>query len=132
MHLFPREWNATSRIIEWKQTRVVLLSNAHVYVCNIIVLSAAGREEPNAHPLLPEPEGRETFSIFSPFGTLKAIVGPRIYNQLCSVICFMLLAACCWFMVPLVGAQVVGDLLGFGGDDNTLMAVVAEEEDSGR
>jgi hypothetical protein len=129
MHLFPREWNATSRIIEWKRVLCCCQTPTCTYV---LMLSAAGREEPNAHPLLPEPEGRETFSIFSPFGTLKAIVGPRIYNQLCSVICFMLLAACCWFMVPLVGAQVVGDLLGFGGDDNTLMAVVAEEEDSGR
>lgn len=77
-------------------------------------LAGEGRDPPNAHPELPEPEGRESFSVTSPFAALKSLVGSRVYGQLCGMIYFVLLMACCWFMVPLVGSQVVADV--FTGD----------------
>ena len=37
-----------------------------------------GRDAPNAHPVLPEPEGRVELSLFSPFATFKALVGSKL------------------------------------------------------
>jgi hypothetical protein len=74
-----------------------------------------GRDAPNLHPELPEPEGRESFSMTSPFAALKALVGTRIYGQLCGMIYCVLLAACCWVMVPLVGSNLVTEV--FVGKD---------------
>ena len=45
-----------------------------------------GREAPNAFPVLPEPEGRVELSIFSPFATFKALVGNKLYSQICSIL----------------------------------------------
>jgi hypothetical protein len=74
-----------------------------------------GRDAPNLHPELPEPEGRESFSMTSPFAALKALVGTRIYGQLCGMIYCVLVAACCWVMVPLVGSDLVANVL-IGGE----------------
>jgi len=38
-----------------------------------------GRDAPNAHPVLPEPEGRVQLSLLSPLATFKALLG----NKLC-------------------------------------------------
>ena len=70
-----------------------------------------GRDAPNLHPELPVTEGRECFSMTSPFAALKALVGTRIYGQLCGMIYCVLLAACCWVMVPLIGSDLVANLL---------------------
>ena len=70
-----------------------------------------GREEPNAHPELPPPEGREKFSPFSPLSALKALVGPKLYSQMCGMIYCVAIVMCCWFMLPMVGSQYIADTL---------------------
>ena len=70
-----------------------------------------GRTAPNAFPVLPEPEGRVELSIFSPLATFKALVGNKLYSQICSILFCMTFAMCCWFMVPLVGSEVVANVL---------------------
>ena len=37
-----------------------------------------GRKEPNAHPVLPEPTGRVSLSLFSPLSTLRQLIGPKL------------------------------------------------------
>jgi hypothetical protein len=37
-----------------------------------------GRAEPNAHPELPEPEGRHEMSMWSPMATMKSLLGAQL------------------------------------------------------
>ena len=70
-----------------------------------------GRDEPNAHPMLPEPEGRVELSLLSPLATFKALVGSKLYSQICSMMLCVVLGVCCWFMVPLVFSEVVANAI---------------------
>ena len=40
--------------------------------------AGVGRGAPNAHPVLPEPEGRVQLSLLSPLATFKALVGSKL------------------------------------------------------
>ena len=66
-----------------------------------------GREEPNAHPVLPEPEGRIKLSPFSPLSAMKALVGVKLYSEFCAVIYCVVLVMSFWLMVPMVGSQLL-------------------------
>ena len=66
-----------------------------------------GRKEPNAHPVLPEPEGRIKLSPLSPLSAMKALIGVKLYSELCAVIYCVVLVASFWLMLPMVGSQLL-------------------------
>lgn len=43
--------------------------------------AGVGRSAPNAHPVLPEPEGRVELSLLSPLATFKALVGSKLCKR---------------------------------------------------
>jgi hypothetical protein len=47
--------------------------------------AAVGRTKPNQYPTLPEPK-RDTFSIFSPFASLRTMLGGSLSCQRCSLV----------------------------------------------
>ena len=66
-----------------------------------------GRSEPNMNPVLPEPTGRSEFSIFSPFRSLRNLVGDQMYWKL---ICGFVLSAVTSFLV-LIGPMLASTLM---------------------
>merc|ERR1712013_476847 len=66
-----------------------------------------GRSEPNMNPHLPEPNGRSEFSIFSPFKSLRNLVGDQMYYKL---LCGFLLSAATSFLV-LIGPTLASTMM---------------------
>jgi hypothetical protein len=50
-----------------------------------------GRDAPNQYPVLPEPQGRFSFDLFSPISMLNQILGPVIMRKLCCIITIVVL-----------------------------------------
>jgi len=75
------------------------------------LVAGFGRSDPNLNPYLPEPEGRVNWSLLHPFDMLKEIFGPELYRKiLCGCAC-MIITALLVYMIPMVGSNVIGNIL---------------------
>jgi len=73
-----------------------------------------GRSDPNLNPFLPPPEGRVNWSLFHPLDMLKELLGPELFRKfLCGCVC-MLITGLCVVMVPMIGSNVIGNVLSPG------------------
>lgn len=68
------------------QVTIELLPKSLAALCP----AGKGRGEPNAHPTLPEPEGRVKLSALTPFSVLKGLLGPACGTVCCAVSCVVL------------------------------------------
>jgi len=66
-----------------------------------------GREKPNKNPILPDPEGRQEFSVFHPCDALRRILG----DELCTKISCL----CCWVFlfvfIVMISPDVMSNIL---------------------
>ena len=58
-----------------------------------------GRSDPNAHPNLPNPEGRLQWS-WNPLTLLGQLFGPRFKTKICIVLVVLLIISAIVFIVP--------------------------------
>ena len=68
------------------QVTIELLPKSLAALCP----AGKGRGEPNAHPTLPEPEGRVKLSALTPFSVLKGLFGLACGTVCCVVSCVVL------------------------------------------
>ena len=69
------------------------------------------RKDPNHSPTLPMPEGRITLSL-NPWKMWQQMLGPAVRRKICLALCCILCLVLCLSMIPTMGANFVGWVLG--------------------
>jgi len=77
-----------------------------------------GRDAPNINPILPEPTGRFSFDIFSPWKMMKELLGPSLARKICCVVYCTIFCALFLYWAFFFGGSLLAGIISsqIGGD----------------
>jgi len=68
-----------------------------------------GRKDPNRNPFLKPPEGRAEFSIFNPCGSIRLLIGDRLYLKMVCFLCLFAFGAFFNFIGPSILSNIIAN-----------------------